>query len=104
MDAYVLDNELYLSLNGYRKEKHRLHLHHGDTLSFEMSYLDCLKREMWPKPNGYYLLDFISDEDKDITGIRWRPDWAVPQGELFVKRATKHVTGKGICDETLLEL
>ena len=82
----VLDNKLYLSLNGYRKEKHRLHHHHGDTLSIEMTYLDCLKRVMWPKTyKGYYLLDFISDEDKDITGIIWRPDWAIPHGELFVK-------------------
>ena len=75
MDVYVLDSEFYLSLNGYRKEKHRIHHHHGDTLSFEMSYLDCLKREMWPKPyKGHHLLDFISDKDEDITAIIWRPD------------------------------
>ena len=105
MDVYVLDSELYLSLNGYRKEKHRLHHYHGDTLSFEMSYLDCLKREMWPKSyKDYYLLDFVLDEDEDITGIIWRPDWAVPQGELFIKRETKHVTGKGVCDKTMSEL
>lgn len=96
MDVYVLEDELYLSLNGYRKEKHRLHHYQGDTLSFEMSYLDCLKREMWPKTyKGYYLLQFVSEEDEGITGIIWRPDWAVPRGELFVKRATKHVTEKG---------
>ena len=48
---------------------------------FEMSYLDCLKREIWPKTyKGYYLLEFISDEDEDITAIIWRPDWAIPQG------------------------
>ena len=105
MDVYVFGDELYLSLNGYRKEKHKLYHHHGDTLSFEMGYLDCLKREMWPKTyKGYYLLDFVSDENGNITGIIWRPDWAVPQGEHFVRRARTHVAGKVMCEKTPSEL
>ena len=27
-------------------------------------------------------------------GIRWRPDWAVPQGEVFIRRASSHVAGE----------
>lgn len=96
MDIYVLEGELYLSLNGYRKEKHKLYYYDGDTLSFEMGYLDCLKREMWPKTyKGYYLLEFVADENGAITDLIWRPDRAVPQGEVFTRRAWTHIAGRG---------
>ena len=89
LDVYVLEDELYLSLKGYRKEKHKLYYYDGDTLSFEMGYLDCLKREMWPKTyEGYYLLEFVAAEDADIRVVIWR---AVPQGELFVRRSRTSV-------------
>ena len=92
LDVYVLEDELYLSLNGYRKEKHKLYYYDGDTLSFEMGYLDCLKREMWPKTyEGYYLLEFVAAEDADIRVVIWR---AVPQGELFVRRSRTSVVGR----------
>ena len=88
LDVYVFEDELFLALNGYRKEKHKLCYYDGDTLSFEMGYLDCLKREIWPKTHKeYYLLEFVSDENGDITSIKWRPDLNVPQGEVFTRRA-----------------
>ena len=87
LDVYVFEDELYLSLNGYRKEMHKLYYYNGDTLSFEMGYLDCLKREIWPKTHKeYYLLEFVSNKNGDITGIKWRPDSAVPHGEDFTRR------------------
>ncbi|KAK0516162.1 hypothetical protein JMJ35_000765 [Cladonia borealis] len=87
LDVYVFEEELYLSLNGYRKEKHKLYYYDGDTLSFELGYLDCLKREIWPKTDKeYYLLEFLSNENGDIKGIKWRPDLTVPQGEDFARR------------------
>ena len=87
LDIYLDNGDLCLSLNGYRPEKHELSHYHFDTFSFEMTYKDCLTREMWPKTSkNYYLLEFGTDISGDITTITWRPDWAVPAGELFTKR------------------
>ena len=88
LDIFLEDGDLNLSLNGYRQEKHRLSHYNYDVLSFEMTYEDCLKREMWPKTfKKYYLLEFRSEDGRgNMTHIRWRPDPAVPSGEDFVKR------------------
>ena len=88
LDIYLEnDGELYLSLNGYRPEKHRLSHYHRDTMSYEMSYQDCLQREMWPKTRKeFYLLEFGGFDGEKAMWIRWRPDWAVPDGEVFTRR------------------
>ena len=96
LDIYLDDGDLCLSLNGYRPEKHKLHHYYDDTFSFEMTYQDCLRREMWPKVwKNYYLLIFGSDGEGNITCITWRPDWAVPDGELFTKRGISYYSPPG---------
>lgn len=45
------------------------------------------------------LLEFISNEYG--AGIRWRPDWAVLQGKVFIRRASSHVAGRGECERLL---
>ncbi len=37
---------------------------------------------------------------QDITGIRWRP---VPQSEIFIRRASSHVAGRGECEKVQLD-
>ena len=92
LDIYLDGGELCLSLNGYRPEKHKLSHYHYDTFSFEMTYQDCLRREMWPKTyKKYYLLEFGTDAQGETTCITWRPDWAVPNGELFTKRGVSYL-------------
>jgi len=97
LDIYLSDGELCLSLNGYRPEKHKLSHYHYDTFSFEMTYEDCLRREMWPKTfKPYYLLEFGTDTHGNVTCITWRPDWAVAEGEIFTRRRhPQSINGEG---------
>ena len=70
LDVNVFEDELYLSLNGHRKEKNQLYHDHYDALSFGTGYLDYLKREMWPKTYpGHPLLEFISNEYRILQGL-----------------------------------
>lgn len=97
LDIYLSDSELCLSLNGYRPEKHKLSHYHYNTFSFEMTYEDCLRREMWPKTfKPYYLLEFRIDTHGNVTCITWRPDWAIAEGEIFIRRRhPQSINGEG---------
>lgn len=80
---------LRISFNSSR-DWYKLKHYHYDTFSFEMNYLDFLKKEMRPVTYWrYFLLEFresIEGADGTIGIIVWRPDRMVEKGEAFVKR------------------
>lgn len=101
MEIYQEQDQLYMCIQGDRQLSYILKHHHYDTFSWVLSQEENVRLGRWPVTSPeFYLLDFQTDGDI-VTGILWKFDTDIPQGQTLAKEAPSHTPSKN--DQKVLE-
>jgi len=85
IEIFLDDENLQMCFQGNRKETYSLEHYNYDVFSWLLSHdQDARRGRMWNTDASYYLMSFETDKTEKISGLVWKHDSVVPQGELFV--------------------
>lgn len=80
------DGNLTFKFQGRPDQVYRLKHYNYDTFSWLLTADESIVRRRWPDlDSAVYLFHFEPDNGNSVTALRWVHDWAVPDGEVFVK-------------------
>ena len=89
MDIYLQDGYLWMCMQGARSESYKLEHYNYDEFSWVLTWDESAKRGRFRNTTpDYYLLKFQTRND-EIMGLKWTIDGDIPEGQLFLREATK---------------